>query len=213
MPARRFYRGWEIDPAAEIDERDRKGTDEHTEAVFDESGQPVRIAFYRGKKPVHFEYRTAELGRARNEHAGKHAKVPFCVVLPNSVTAGRAHFWGELTYFFPSGRGEPANHKVSLFTPGGRRHMTITRGERDEVQEIEKWRYAPDGEPAVIFQYDGDGDVIDIFDVVEGGSTPLEEAMQGTDDPDFFRHGLALPAGLAGRAPPATAELLAGGQT
>ncbi|MFI0466679.1 hypothetical protein ACH347_21580 [Saccharopolyspora sp. 5N102] len=197
----------------EIGERERKRADEHTEAVFDESGQPVRIAFHRGGKPVHVEYRTAELGRARGEHAGKHAKVPFCVVLPNAVPAGRDHFWGELTYFFRSGRGGPANHKVSLFTSDGRRHMTITCGERDEVQEIEKWRYAPDGEPAVIFQYDGDGDMIDIFDVVEGGSTPLEEAVLNTDDPDFFRHGLTLPAGLAGQVPPATAELLAGGQT
>ncbi|MEU5850072.1 hypothetical protein [Saccharopolyspora shandongensis] len=53
----------------------------------------------------------------------------------------------------------------------------------------------------------------EIDPAAEIGERDLEKAVLNTDDPDFFRHGLTLPAGLAGQAPPATAELLAGGQT
>ncbi|GAA3193751.1 MULTISPECIES: hypothetical protein [Streptomyces] len=190
----RFYLDWGIYPGEEVTREEALGEGDYTRAQFNESGTPTFAEFYDAGRLFHVDYWTSDPENVRNHHLLHHPGIPFGIQL--TVQHIGNYRWSVSHRYANS--GDLGGYLVHLERSGtyDAALMTLQIDLQRQLKKIEKNFYDSDGQLHYAFEYGPEGDVVSIHDS-PGGSTPqLATALDDVDMPDFYREGLALPAGI-----------------
>lgn len=188
-PTARFYREWIPTAEFEVPEAVAVTLAAYARGVFASDGTLLLVEMHTRKGLARIEYRspvTVPPG------------VPFDVRYP-AGPIGDLH-WSVLRMF--DSRGEPTGLTVQLLDRSERASMEVSYDAGGGLEGITKSVYDPSGELHYLFDYDGSGKLVDVYDRVEASNPAFERVLGALPDRAFFADGHALPAGI----PPGSLE-------
>ncbi|MEO3744461.1 hypothetical protein [Plantactinospora sp. B5E13] len=191
----RYYLDWGIAPGEEVAESEAVAEGDYSRGHFDELGQPDFVELFEDGGVFHVDYWSTDLAAVRDRHLRQHPGIPFGVQMPVEREGG--YRWDVSLRH--DRQGEQVGRIFILHDEAGRPVLDVAVDAQNRLRKLEKQQHHSTGKVRYVFRYDVDGKIVDIYDNVKGDNLRVDEVLRFIDDPDFYRDGFSLPAGVSGR--------------
>lgn len=178
----RFFR--ELMPTAEFQVPEHLATSlpAYARGVFTPDGALLRLEMYTHKGLARIEYRSG---------IETLPGVPFDLRVPAGALGNLQ--WSVLRRY--DAQGALAGFMVQLQDETQRSLMEVSYSPAGELEATTKFGYDPSGELRYLFDYDGNGKLVDLFDRIEADSPGFELVLDQLADRAFYAQGSTVPVG------------------
>jgi LysM repeat protein len=194
----KYYNGLAVDAGNEVTAEAARRLMRYAKAYWDASGHLERVELYTHGRLQRVDYYgdspIESIAAVHQAYKG----VDFTTRRP-SVTIGRFN-WEEIRSHDASGKMKD----VTAVLQDEQQHglMEVRMGVDGQVREVTKYFWESPNALRYVFEYDGHGKQISVYDVAHGESASFEDIKEAIKDPRFFERGLNLPAEIAGTSIP-----------
>jgi hypothetical protein len=195
----KHYKGFEVETGKELPAEKARQERHYAKATFGASGQLEKVELYSDGKLLSVDYYGAGSDDAINaEHLKQHKGVEY-TRRRTPVQAG-SFSWELVQSHAASGKLE--GFTAILQDKHRRGWMEVHKNARGHVTEVMKYFWASPDVLKYVFEYDRDGKLITVHDVVHREDTTFQDIKSELPDRHFFEAGLNLPKEIAGTAIP-----------
>jgi hypothetical protein len=190
----KFYRGPAVDRDTEVPATDAPALPTYTKAYFSDDGVLRKAEVYdRGKEIEVGYYDVDDLDQVIASHLRDSPGVRF------SIWTTLREYPGYVWKFVRSydGAAAPTGFSKILSDADRRELMQIEMDERHHVTRITKYYWNSDGSLRYVFEFDKNGELFSVTDVLYGDHASLADIEPDLEDVDFFKRGWALPHTLS----------------
>ncbi|GIF24500.1 hypothetical protein BJ973_007979 [Actinoplanes tereljensis] len=198
----KLFLDWEPNSSVEATADEIRDAETYSRGYFDSSGALVRLELYDGGNLDQVYYYGSDIESITSDHTRDYPELAFAVVHKEGASAG---FHWEFTTRYAAD-GSRRLLMFHLFDPRNLEIMNLDYSIAGDLRAITKFWYESADEIGLMFEYRKDGTNVDVANLEEGESVPLEAVLRALPEPDFYADGFALPPQLVGTSIPSVGD-------
>jgi hypothetical protein len=195
----KYYKGFEVEDGEELPAEKARQERHYAKATFGASSKLEKVELYSGGKLLSVDYYGAG---SQDEIRAAHLKLHKGVEYTRRRAPVQAGSFSWELVESHAASGELEGFTAILQDKHRRGWMEVHKDVGGHVTEVMKYFWASPEVLKYVFEYDEDGKLISVHDVVHRENTTFQDVKSELPDRQFFEAGLNLPKELAGTGIP-----------
>lgn len=185
----KYYKGFAVEADQEVPAESTKGLAHYAKAFFESSGQLDKVELYNQGHIQRVDYYGARTEESVKTLHREYKGVGFTIHLPLEKVGGFS--WEQVAAYDSAGELE----SITAVLQDKQQHgwMEVQRTANAQVYGVVKYFWESPTVLRYVFEYDEDGELVSVYDLVHSESTSFQEAKKALVDSHFFERGFTLP--------------------